>query len=111
MLEGLKDRAVELDLHGAKLTLIFDTNALAELEPLVEGGIEDVTDLENISISMLRILLWAAARTYHEALTLHDIGRLLMPTDYEQVTEAVQEALDRAFNMPAGKNSQGASKA
>lgn len=97
MLEGLKDRIFPLEIHGVKLSIIFDTNAMAELEPLIESGIEELLNAEQVGFSLARLLLWAGTRSYHETLTIHDIGRLFMPSDLDDVMRVVDEALQAAF--------------
>jgi hypothetical protein len=89
-------------------TLLFDINALCELEDVLgEGalagglganGAQDVL----ISLKRLRAFVWCGLRRHHGVLTLADAGDIVGAAGIAAATAAVGEALQAAFPDPSG---------
>jgi len=102
MLEKIRDRTFELELAGGTYRLIFDMNALAELE---QCGV-DLSGLESAAIPpfrVIRAMVWAGLRTHHPELTIEQVGALILPEDIQRISEILGRAMMAAFGMSSGK--------
>lgn len=101
-LELLRGCTYELRLGDLTLQLVFDMNALAALE--AHGQTTDnLATGEVPPFSLLRLLVWAGARTHHPELTLEEVGARILPTDVPRVNEVVERAIRHAFGQEEGE--------
>jgi hypothetical protein len=93
---------VDLTVGDKSYQLRFSTNALAEVETLLDRDIgEIVNQLQAGRISALRALLYAALREKHPKVSLLDAGDIL-DGDRAMVGEALGKALNLAFPESTG---------
>lgn len=80
-------------------TLAFSTNAICELEELLDNGINAiVANMERLMT--VRAMLWAGLRTKHPDITLDKAGKLIDICGMLVATDAINKALQVAFPPP-----------
>ena len=85
----------------AEYTLKFSTNAICELEELLNRGLNEiVSDLERLST--VRALLWAGLRAKHPDVTLKMAGEIIDKSGMVAATDVIGTALKAAFPPPGG---------
>lgn len=92
---------VDLTAGGVVYRLVFNNNAICELENLMDKPAQAIFEgLGNpgeIRIGVIRNLLWAGLREHHEELTLKDVSRVIDECGLAEAFEVVQEAIMLAF--------------
>lgn len=87
------------------LTLVFDANALCEVEDATGLGMEAIVskmgDRKSASVSFARALLFGAARRNHK-LTLEEAGDVISEVGFAPVMEAIYKAMTAA--MPTAQS-------
>jgi hypothetical protein len=100
---------VNLKVGEKNLTLRLGINAIAEIETLLDMGINEIaaslSDPEKLRIGTLRAIAWGALREKHPALSLTDVGEIIDEAGAPAVMEAVQLAFERGFPSPEGGDS------
>ena len=91
---------IDLVAGGKTYTLRMSINAVADMENLLDKGINDilamVRDPTDFRIGTWRVLLWGALREFHK-LTLEEAGEIMGVAGVEQVVAKIGEALAAAF--------------
>jgi len=72
----------ELDVNGKKLTLLFDINALCDLEEATDKSFQEIIAEMTaaptaVSMRMLRSLLWAGLRANYPEVDMPAAGRII----------------------------------
>lgn len=94
-----------LQVGEATYVLRCGNNALAELEEALNLPIQQLWRRWNdrhVGVRELRAMLWAFAREAHPQLTLQDAGNLMDQVDRAELTQALLQAVQRAFPSSAG---------
>lgn len=112
MANPMKGEASAVLGDGTSLTLVYDFNALCEVEEAAGKSISEV--LAEISkgsprLSTARALVFGGLRARHPEMTLEEVGPLIM-SDGQALTEAMQKALLAAFPNAEGKKAGNAPK-
>lgn len=88
---------VDLTVGSETYTLRLSTNALAEVEDLLDQDFGEILQrMEAGRVGAQRAMLFAALREKHPTVTLLDAGQML-DTDRRAVNEALGNALTLAF--------------
>ncbi|HYI42684.1 MAG TPA: GTA-gp10 family protein [Sphingomicrobium sp.] len=84
-------------------TLVFDVNAFCELEADTGLGLTDLIEQlqGNPSFSLLRSVFCAGLQAKHPGTTKAEAGTIMSDAGVEEITRALQSALEAA--MPAPK--------
>ncbi|KFB10332.1 hypothetical protein [Nitratireductor basaltis] len=99
--------AVALEAGGKVYSLRFSTNAICEVEdhfgkPIMKI-VEDLQDETNVSMKMVRALVWGALLEEHPAIQPSQAGYLLDEVGVPVMTEKIGLALQRFFPEAEGK--------
>lgn len=101
--QDVKSKNVEITLKdGVKRTLVFDLNAMAELEDRYGSVDEAFAQLDKNSIKAIRCILWAGLIHEDPELTEQKVGSLIDM----QYLQDLMGSLGTAFNkdMPVASN-------
>lgn len=101
---------VELKVGEAYYTLVYDLNALCEIEEALSRGPYVVTfqqamaRAESGQLTAIRAVLWGGMRRKHPAMTIEKIGTLL-----GDLGDQAKDVIERAFRaaMPDQKEADG----
>jgi hypothetical protein len=91
-----------VEIDGETYTLVFDINAMADLESVHGGNAFDHIDgliRGDVTAGLLRALMWAQLQEKHKDLSLRDAGVLVSKTPeaaLSAVIAAVQKAMPTA---------------
>ena len=100
--------AVAVRVGDDEWTFSFSINALCELEEClgkpVPKIVEALGDPENLRLTYVRALVWAALLDHHEGTTLIEAGEVASKIGTLVCLEKVGNALEIAFPTKAGKN-------
>lgn len=100
---------VDLEAGSEVYRLVFNTNAICELEDRLDKPAQAIfaglAPDENgkpreIRFGVIRDLLWAALREYHEDVTPKGAARIIDECGPADVLNAIQEALTLAYPEP-----------
>lgn len=98
-------REVDGETKPAKFKMVFDANALCEVEEVtgldMGGFLESLSDPKKLKFSIIRAFVWASLLRNHEGLTLQDAGDIISDAGLDVVVAAMQKAAGGA--MPAAK--------
>jgi len=87
---------VVFKVDEAEYTLVFSTNAICELEELLDKGLNlIVANMERLTT--VRALLWAGLRAKHPNVSLAQVGEIIDRCGMEAATAAIGRALNAAF--------------
>lgn len=103
--KNIRQKGVELVLDGTKFNLIFDMVALAELDDMYEGGMDEAMEgLERGKIKSIFKFVWAGIQhQYPEggSPTYRDIMRMVdtkeIKRDLENISKAILGCMKEAF--------------
>lgn len=105
---GNKNRGdCELESGGKVYTLRYSTNALCEVEAILEKPFDQVLlDFASGKISMIntRAMFYSGLREHHPDLTITESGNLLDEVGLDQAVNKLNEAISLAF--PAKSDSK-----
>ncbi|RVI93685.1 hypothetical protein CN186_15745 [Sinorhizobium medicae] len=91
--------SVAFNVGDRAYTLSFSINAICELEELLGQPVPQIAATlnkpEDIRMTTVRALIWAALRDYHEEADLKEAGAIAS----EAGMPAVMEAIGRAFQL------------
>jgi hypothetical protein len=91
---------VDLVVGGETYTLRMSLNAVAEIEGLLDKGINEIAamvrDPTDFRISTWRVLLWGALREFHKV-SLEEAGEIMGRAGVDVVVDVVGEAMQAAF--------------
>lgn len=97
---------VEIKAPSGTFTLRLSINAIAEIENLLDQGINQIAtslaDPARLRLSTLRAIVWGGLREKHPDLDLFKVGELIAEVGVEAITVAVQEAFSLAFPSADG---------
>lgn len=98
---------VDLVAGDATYTLRLSYNAIAEIETLLDKGINEITgmlrDPEDFRISRWRVLLWGGLREHHK-LSLEEAGEVMRLAGIDPTVAAIGTAMKLGFpEMTAGE--------
>ncbi len=86
----------------------FSINALCELEDLLDKPVAQIVvalgDADNMRISDVRAMVWAALLDHHEGITLKEAGGVASKIGTMDCLEKVGKALELAFPTKAARN-------
>jgi hypothetical protein len=97
---------VDLQVGEKTYTLRLSINAIAEVETLLDKGINEILstlDPQNARIGTLRAILWASLQEHHPEITLLDAGDLIGDVGAENAGPIIGDAIKAAFPAPDGK--------
>lgn len=98
---------VELQAGGETYRLSFSVNALCELEEQLDKPVAEIIasiqNPEQLRISSVRALIWAALRDHHDQLTIKDAGQITTDAGFQVAVAKVGEAIRLAFPEAKGK--------
>ena len=107
---------VEMKAPSGTFTLRLSINAIAEIENLLDQGINEIAaslaDASRMRLATLRAIVWGGLRENHPDLTLFAAGDLISEVGVDGITDAVQQAFTLAFpkaddDSPPPKAGQG----
>lgn len=106
---------VALLVGDQEYKLAFSINAICELEDAMDMPVAKIADrlndAENIRMSLIRTVVWAALRDHHEDVSAKEAGRIASTVGVPAVMEAIGKAFTLAFPEAQGKaNPQKAAK-
>src|SRR5690606_10545533 len=91
--------SVALQVGDRAYTLSFSVNAICELEDALGQPVAkiaaDLNDPENVRMSTVRAIIWAALRDHHSEVDLKGAGEIAT----EAGIPACMEAIGKAFNL------------
>jgi hypothetical protein len=97
----LRPKAIEVELGGQPMKVVYDLNAFADLEETY-GTVNDAMEaLSSGSIKTIRTLLWVGLRSFNPDITEREVGALIGMSGIEAVSEAITLAIEDA--MPIEK--------
>lgn len=73
--------------------IVYDLNALCELEEIFGGQEEIFQALSAPSFKIIRTFLWAGLIHEDENLTEKDVGRLITTSNIQTVTESISKSI------------------
>ena len=86
----------------------FSINALCELEDLLDKPVAQIVvtlgDPDNMRMTNVRAMVWAALLDHHEGITLKEAGDVAGKVGTMDCLEKVGKALELAFPTKAAKN-------
>ena len=89
-------------------TFSFSINALCELEDLLDKPVARIVstlgDPDNMRISDVRAMVWAALLDHHDGISLKEAGDVASKVGTMVCLEKVGKALEIAFPTKAAKN-------
>jgi hypothetical protein len=105
---------VALKAGTSTYTLRLSFNAIAEIETLLDKGINDIAamlrDADDFRIGTWRVMLWGALREFHPTTSLDDAGEIMGKAGVQHVIEALGDAMTLSFpEQGEGENPQKAS--
>lgn len=91
---------VPVEVNGTTYSLCFDFNGLAVAEK--ESGLNLLTgiDLQKVSATQLRALIFAALVKFQPEITLETVGSMLTYANVPMFSEALAKALAASFPEP-----------
>lgn len=87
---------VAFEVGSTVYTLVFSTNAICELENLLDRGL-NVIVMSMDRLATVRALLWAGLRARHSGVSLEQAGEIIDLCGMAAATEAIGRALSAAF--------------
>lgn len=101
---------VAFEADGKRYTMRFSVNALCMLEQETGRGfpklVEDLANIEKVSLTLLRQLLWAALQEEHKGITVMQAGELIAAAGgMNVILNKITDAIQLAFPEPQGGNS------
>jgi len=106
---------VPLKVGDQTYTLLLSINALCELES--ETGVpvpqlaESLNKPENVRLTTVRAIVWAALQERHPKVTLKDAGAIIHEAGLPAVMDAIGQAFQSAFPEATGEQEQNPRKA
>jgi len=98
---------VSIEALGETWRLKFSTNAICELEDLLDEPLsvtaEKMNDPKTAKIKTLRAVLWAGLVDGHEGITIRQAGEIMDEAGAALVGEKIGEAFQIAFPQTEGK--------
>jgi hypothetical protein len=97
---------VDLQVGDKTYTLRLSINAIAEVETLLDKGINEILatlDPATARIGTLRAILWGSLQEHHPEVTLLDAGELIGAVGAEKAGPIIGEAIKAAFPATDGK--------
>lgn len=106
---------VALKVGDLEYKLSFSINAICELEDAMDMPVAQIADrlndTENIRMSLIRTVVWAALRDHHDDVSVKEAGHIASTVGVPAVMEAIGKAFMLAFPEAQGKaNPQKAAK-
>lgn len=92
---------VPVEINGRKLYLCFDFNGLAKAEELAGINLLTGIDLQKVSATQLRALLFAALLKFQPDITLEQVGAMLTYANVPKFSEALAKAFTVSNPEPA----------
>jgi hypothetical protein len=107
-LENFLAPTCELSIGGKKFQLIFDFNAVAEVEERTGRNLMTKDGWDKLNGTTISILLWACLQANHPDVTLLAVRKLMNSKNLTQVTDKIKEAwlLSKADEVEADQNPQ-----
>lgn len=94
-------RIVDDKEKPAKFKLVFDANALCEIEEAtgldLGGFLEKLSDPKHMSFRMIRAFVWGGLTKHHPDLDLADAGDIISDAGLEPLIVAMQKAVGSAM--------------
>ena len=86
---------VELKAGEETYTLVFDINAVCELEQMLDKGVNEIV-VQMGRVSVLRAMLWAGLRHNHKV-TIEQAGEIMQMAGAAETAAMIQKATELAF--------------
>lgn len=107
MVKGIdvKGKRIPIELDRTRY-LIYDLNALAELEDRVgelDAFFKSISERKSLPLKTMRLLLWAGLISEDEEITEKTAGALVLPDNLEYVTGKIIEAINSSMPEPQEK--------
>jgi len=96
---------VTFKVADAEYTLAFSTNAICEVETLLDKGLNQIVQSMD-RLTTIRALFWAGLREHHP-MTLEEAGVIMHEAGAGAASKAVNQAMSLAFPQPSKKGSAG----
>lgn len=97
---------VEIKAPSGTFILRLSINAIAEIENLLDQGINQIAtslaDPSRLRLATLRAIVWGGLREKHPDLSLFNAGELISEVGVDAITDAVQQAFTLAFPSVEG---------
>lgn len=106
----VKGKRIPIELDRTRY-LIYDLNALAELEDRVgelDTFFKSISEKKSLPLKTMRLLLWAGLISEDEEITEKIAGALVLPDNLEYVTGKIIEAINSS--MPESQEKKPVSK-
>lgn len=81
-------------------TLLYDFNAFIELEEIYGDVSTALEGLEKLKIKVVRDMIWAGLLHEDENLTPKQVGKMLHPSNIEEVAYKIAEAIGVSLPEP-----------
>jgi len=92
---------VAITVGDLELTLSFSVNAICELEDALDLPVskiaEKLNDPENLRMSLVRTVIWAALQDSHPEIDMQTAGNIATVAGTAKIMEKVGEAFQIAF--------------
>lgn len=96
-LSAIKPKKVPIKLSDCKQrNLLFDLNALAELEDFCGGHANALKEVQTGSFKAIRATLWAGLLHEDPDLTIKDVGAMIPIGGMENLSDAIVDAFNIA---------------
>jgi hypothetical protein len=102
----MNGKSVSIELGGKTRTLVYDFNALVELEEKIGVGIQDFMKMVTTGARLkdLRGILWAGLIHDEPGLTPEGVGAMITSlSDFTAIGQSVKAAMEAAFPAPEPK--------
>lgn len=105
---------VELKAGDDTFTLRLSVNALAEIENLLDVGVNDLIAMlrkpKDFRLATWRVLLWGALREFHKV-SLDEAGEIMGRAGINEAVQVLSEAMTAAFPEATGDDEKNPRKA
>lgn len=100
--KDVKTKPVSIQLDRER-TLLYDFNALIELEDIYGSVTEAMSGLEKLKVRNIRDMIWAGLLHEDENLTQKQVGKMLTMANLEEVALKISESLGISLPEPEGQ--------
>ena len=95
--KDLQIKPTKISLQGKDYELTFDLNAMAELEDKYDTIQNAIVELKKKKLSAVRTFVYACLKSNEEALTEHEVGRLVDINSFADVERAITNLMSDAI--------------
>lgn len=95
--KDLQIKPTKIMLQGKEYELTFDLNAMAVLEDKYDTIQSAIIELKKKKLSAVRTFVYACLKSNEEALTEHEVGRLVDINSFADVEKAITNLMSDAI--------------